>query len=324
LNDYDKVVIYQKKALEMSHKIKHKELVADTSYNLAITYFELENFEEVVLIPDIEKVYEDLNDKSGLANIFVLKAQLAKINGKFKAERDLLEHALKLGEESQKIQTKINTLVHLATTYMVDPTEFNHAKEYLEEAQELALKYIEPREYMKITINLSTVYLNLGDIEKGKGTIETGLSLARSLKDEETEGMALSQLGSIYFREGDEEKAMHCIDKAQGLCETHSMKRELVQIHRLKGRLFLKKNQISEALLEFDKSFEYIDPYLKNDFSDDTFIWLDQYSDLLASTNKIDEALKVYKDADGQWERLPESYKSSDILNIMYFRIKLN
>jgi tetratricopeptide (TPR) repeat protein len=107
--------------------------------------------------------------------------------------------------------------------------EFEHALDYAEQAQALALE-IDAKHILAGSLFVrASVYKRLGQLEQETRDYEEALRISREVGDQELAGLTLVEFGSLHDWKGEYEPALRLLEQSATIGRTHNLQYLLLE-----------------------------------------------------------------------------------------------
>ncbi|MBK1813492.1 hypothetical protein JHL18_23020 [Clostridium sp. YIM B02505] len=257
-NEYDDAIFYFNQALYYAKELGDEDCFVNTSYNLALTYFDMQKYNESIEILDKYVMFNDNIDRSLKIDSRVLKANSFYKQGKRKEA--IADYFLIIEELAEEDQYLLAMLYSNLGEYYYENDELQESIKYINLAQKIknrtdksTLPYVlnikgkvffkqglvdESMMIMELAMNMAEEYSNysilfdtykdliniyesIEDIEKIKDTSLTFLSVLDKNSIDDGRKYALTKLVEVELRRGNTEEAIKLLAQLGSSIENH-------------------------------------------------------------------------------------------------------
>ena len=162
-----------------------------------------------------------------------------------------VEEALKAGDEVEAINNRVNTsLIHMALgSFKKSIVSLEEAKPRLAEAYAKSERAFPAAERISIYLNLGLAYMADSQYVKARGSLDTGIALARSTPDQQVSlGKLLVARASLMVREGAAAAALPLLQEADGLLEKAGGASLSMHVNKAMAEVYEKTGEDADAL----------------------------------------------------------------------------
>lgn len=196
LNNHEQEMKMYERATQIAEEIDDKKMLAYTHLNLGVLYLKQKDYNKALnYLNNIDEVLyaqgDKLNALHALNNQGMLHVQLNRFEKAFEKYNRCLE----LSKETKNIPGMINSLMNLGDL-KVKQGDYTQAKEYLDQAEQLALQHSLKSELKDVRLYMSAYYSGLNNYKQALEEYREHVTL----KDELLNIHNLKQLGELQLK----------------------------------------------------------------------------------------------------------------------------
>ncbi len=187
--------------------------------------------------------------------------------GKTAEAAPALHEAIALVQRAEDVRAQARYRRALASA-LLGIREYDAAQKEAERSLEQAAQQNDPLEQAEVFNLLGIIHMEHGDSETARGIYEKSLQLSREIGFLYGEGRALTNLGNLYYFQGQLSKTLECYDRAIGIFASLEEKRGEVQLRLNRASISLNMlgttpQLIEDAQFALDYSMRTDDPLSK-------------------------------------------------------------
>lgn len=196
---------------------------------------------------------KEANDTADIALNLAWKAELKRIEGKYKEAIDEMEAALPLAKKVGDLKLQAYILMNIGTV-LDSQSMYTQALENFTEALKLAQQAGDRQKIAYLLISMGGVYFGMNDYDKALKYYKEALPITIAIKDRNREADNLCHIAALYHELGQEDTALAYFEKA--LFIGHDINDKLRASYCLEsmGYVALAKKEADKALDYFDKA----------------------------------------------------------------------
>lgn len=235
LNNYSKALSYYEKALKIAQEEKNKTNEGACFTNIGLIYLDLGNFAKALDYLEkallIDKQIKNINyismDLNNLGELYRRMAILSRNEKDFNKALNYFYNCLEITKKTKDIKTETRVLNNIGSICSEIGSLYSEKEKYQEQYRD-ALKYF-----------------------------ESGLKKAEEIQDLELIGIILTNMGVVYYNQGNYEESTKCYEKVINL----ALGREQIlwETYMESGRAYEKQNKLERALECYKYSIEFIE-----------------------------------------------------------------
>ncbi|MCB8944020.1 MAG: tetratricopeptide repeat protein [Ardenticatenaceae bacterium] len=250
LGQYEQAIAYLEQALAIRRETSHREGEAITLHNLAASYFSRGDWGQAErFYVDALSLSRELGDEHTVAGVLNNLGELWLTMGKLEQAEPVLQQAMILFEQFGDVvnQSMVGNNLGILADLRREPEEAIYwFEQALHHQHQLGLD-------TTVTLNnLGTVYEGLGDEERALTYFQQAWQrhqAAETVSQEEADrgAVSLANMGGVYLRRGDWEKAWACYDSARQSFMRLGNKHKLAITLNNLGVVLARRQQVAEA-----------------------------------------------------------------------------
>jgi HTH-type transcriptional regulator, quorum sensing regulator NprR len=242
---YKEAMFYFQRALDFS--IEYNDLITrkNVMYNLALSYFNNENFEDSLeLVNKYLEICDYQSNRDEYINASILKSNCYMNIGKYNEVIDLYFSLLVFLKDEKS--TMLGYIYNNLGLVYMKINDFERSIEHFGKAEDIRTK-IDLKTLSHTLIDKSKLYYQLSEFSKAIETIERGIELAKEYNDLIYTYDGLMLLKRIYERLGDSAKLREVYCKVIGLLETSDDKYKLMASRVSLSLLYLESGNLEQC-----------------------------------------------------------------------------
>jgi len=242
--------------LPNNYKDKNKEEhdIAQNLLNAGGLFFGQEKFSKSLeCINKALRIYEQIDDKTGMANTLVFIGSVYEQLGDYTRALDFYRQSLKACSEQKNKYMEASTLNIMAYIYL-ELQDYQNAMDYFEQA----LNYEIPEFSCNILLNMGCVYYDQTKYEKAKECFEKALVMGRKMSDPDI-WIYLQWLGKVSDTTGQFKKAKSYFSEVINHIESISGRIFIDEYYHLKEDFYNDMISLLRKLKEYEEAFYYIE-----------------------------------------------------------------
>ena len=253
--EIDSSILYAKKAATLANKIKDVEREAYMLKNIGIGYYYKGEFVEVLEHWKASlKAFESINHPKGISNLLSNIGAVYNSTGDYTKALDYFLRALRMAEEHKDDFRKATVLQNLGALYS-NYTQYDLSKTYYEQALTLC-KAIEYSECISlVSLNLSEVYENKGDLREANRWMDKAKEIAEK-GNFPFYPETLIKSSNLKRKQEKFQEALVEAKRAYRIGEEKNSKSNLQKSLTVLGKIYNQTNQINLAIPALQKSIK--------------------------------------------------------------------
>ncbi len=188
-------------------------------------------------------------------DIFLRKAEIYELIGKWKQADNIYRKALRLSEE---IDDKIRIAKSIGSIGVQYYLKGNHKKAM--ECYEKQLDISEELNNKKIIStaagNMGVIYSNKGNYKKAMECYEKKLNICQEIGDNKGISLTIGKMGMVHYAQGKYEEAMICYNDKLNICENLGDKAGISKAIGNMGIIYKNQSKYKEAMACYEKQFK--------------------------------------------------------------------
>ncbi len=267
LNDLDKFLSLSQSALEIALQINHKQEEGRCLFQIGYYYDEMEDYSQALRdyseALEISRIVEDYNYESMcLTNISYIYTDLGNYDKALEYLRDVLRIDREILEEDAYVAIDLNSI---GFTYQKkalqsgNEEDFYNALANYEESLTIARRIKEVETEIEALNNLGFVSIDLERYPEALKYFNQALAKAEEYKNDEETANILINIGIVCSRQGNYEKAIQHCQKAIDTASLTGKEYLLWEAHFEIANAYMKKGDYQDALQNYKKSIEYLE-----------------------------------------------------------------
>ena len=256
MDNFQKVIEYHEKHLEIAQEVGNRSEEGRAYCNLGNAYDSLGNFQKAIEYHEKDlKIAKGIGDRSGEGRAYCNLGNAYHSLGNFRTAMEYHEKHLKIAKEVGNRSGEGRAYCNLGNAYR-RLGNFQKAIEYHEKDLKIAKEVGDRSGEGKAYCNLGNAYDSLGNFQKAIEYHEKDLKIAKAVGDRSGEGRAYCNLGNAYHSLGNFRTAMEYHEK-------HLKIAKEVGDRSGEGRAYCNLGNAYRSLGNFQKAIEYHEKDLK-------------------------------------------------------------
>lgn len=261
LNNLREFYSFNKKALKIAEELKHKREEGRCLNNIGTYYWNLNSYS--LALNYYERAIEIAKkeeDKSGegkcLTNIGIIYKQL----GNYDRALEYFTKVLKIDKDLGNWDYISMDLNDIGTTYRAkgltsgNEYDLNKALDYYHKCRSLIKKGVDKQIEVYVLNNMSNVYTDLERYSDALKFFELGYKKAKEIQDIEAMGMILTNIGIVYYNQGNYAESTKYYEEAITLADGRDQ--ILWEVYMESARAYEKQNKNKKALEYYKESIK--------------------------------------------------------------------
>ena len=236
------------------------------------------------------------------------------LSGLFGELRVMLEDAVKAAKIIQNEQFEERFIYRLGMLSRVQGQQEKALTEYLDKAEEIAIRYKDEAELGWINHTRSHILYSQGRLVEAERAIETTLRIGEQFNDLQMKAWAVQQLSTLESHKQRFDQALEWLDRGDTWCREVDWSRGLAWIMYRRGTILIQQGNTvdAESLLEQSLSKAV-------SWSERRLIAHNKYSlaQVYALTNRVQLARQTAKEAYNLYERLGMTVKLTEVEELL-------
>ncbi len=216
-------------------------------------YLEGKYIETIKCCQQAMEVYELIGDKVGVSNMISNQGAVYFNQGDDAKALELYLQALKMAEDLGDTLRKVTCLYSIGAIYLNKPATYNKALDYFQQSYNLSLAINDQYSIGTSTANLGEVYYKMGDDEKALYYLEQSVKAYEGTEDLP---YSLNYLGRIYVHKQQFDKAIEIHKQAFDYSKKLDTKLDQTQSLVGLGQAYQAKGEIAPAIDAYKKAVE--------------------------------------------------------------------
>ena len=267
LNNLDKFLSLSQSALEIALQINHKQEEGRSMFNIGYYYDEMEDYSQALSYYTealgIARIVENYTDESiCLTYISNIYTDLGNYDKALEFLRDVLRIDREVLEEEAYVAIDLN---NIGVTYQKkalksgNTEDLYNALAYYEESLTIARRIREVETEMEALNNLGFVSIDLERYPEALKYFNQALAKAEEYKDDEETANILINIGIVDSRQGNYDQSIQHCQKAIDTASLTGKEYLLWEAHFEIANAYMKKGDYQDALQNYKKSIEYLE-----------------------------------------------------------------
>jgi CHAT domain-containing protein/Tfp pilus assembly protein PilF len=267
LNDLDKFLSLSQSALKIALQISHKQEEGRCLFNIGYYYDEMEDYSQALRYYTealgIASIVKDYNFESMcLTNISYIYTDLGNYDKALEYLRNVLRIDREILEEDAYVAIDLNSI---GFTYQKKALQSGNAEDFYnalanyEESLTIARRIKEVETEIEALNNMGFVSIDLERYPEALKYFNQALAKAEEYKDDEETANILINIGIVDSRQGNYDQAIQHCQKAIDTASPTGKEYLLWEAHFEIANAYTKKGDYQDALQNYKKSIDYLE-----------------------------------------------------------------
>ena len=255
--DASKGIAYGHKGIALAKEHNQKKWLSVIYSHTAMCFYFLSQYDSAHIYLDHALApAKELDTKVPLANVYMNKGSIYKMQNKYTEGLSDYFQALKLFEEEKHEKGEGMALGNIAQIYLL-LRNFKQAEKYLKKAEAIAIKLDDKEDLGSVSLALTNIYLQT-DLSKAIRYATSAADIYHQLGNKYAEAISLSILGKCHQDNKDYQKAALFTEKGLDLAKQ-------VGYPNLLAQLYIKMSNVRYHQGQYQESNQLAAEGLKND-----------------------------------------------------------
>ncbi|MBN1224366.1 MAG: CHAT domain-containing protein [Candidatus Aminicenantes bacterium] len=264
--DLQEFYLLNEKCLNLSKNLNHKSEFGKANNHIGLFYWKSNDYSNALYFyQEALRIARELGieeeESACLSNI----ANVMQILGSYRMSIDYLKDALRIDERLKKeiyISKDLNNLGEVfrhKAIHSENPVYFKKALDYFERCYVLSKKIGDLRTQAKVLNNMGIVFLYLKDYSNAIKYFTYSYKFVVKINDLDSKGVVLNNMGFAMLQLGESGKAENLFKQAVEAGQNNYNKEILWEAYFGLGKCYEKRQDVSNALINYENAVNVID-----------------------------------------------------------------
>jgi serine phosphatase RsbU (regulator of sigma subunit)/Tfp pilus assembly protein PilF len=250
----DTAIVYGKEALDLAERLSYGKGAANASKFIGMGYYFLGDYAETITYwQQSLGWFEAINDKRGVSNILSNLGALYANQGDDVQAIDFHLRSLKAAEEAKDTLRIVTSMINIGVVYLNNPKTHDIALGYNLSALPLSEKLGNNDAIGTVSVNLGEIYFHRESYDTALYYYEKSLNAFRKSNSGNVP-YTLTNIGKVYMKRGDFQKAIEFQQEAYRIAESSNAKLEMTSTLLGLAGTYREAGRMRSAVESYDRA----------------------------------------------------------------------